>query len=317
MRWLRSLVMLAVVGGCLVGQGPAPAKKKVDLQGPGGRATADVHSEPRSREMFSACDGNSDDRLDLFEASEALEALGDPRDGKSFLRLDGDRDGFLAWPEFDQYFRKTVERGSTFRVQTCRRLVQQAPEQQPARAATPLQRFLKLYDGNGNGGLDPEEIDQLVAQLQLLPAIGSQLKALDLDNSGRIEESEFAPRFEEFATRLQPMRPALTLPFGGLPFGGPVKAGPPLPAPWASIDENGDSAIDLDELTGALRRLDSGLERWAKHLLQRLDRDKNGTLNADELSGGTSGPGGKTTAAAGRPMTDPLAGQTAAASRTR
>jgi len=308
MRWLPGIGMLAVVTGLLVGQATSiPAKKKTDLQGPSGRASADVHSEPRSREMFTACDGNSDDRLDLFEASEALEALGDPKDGKSFLRLDGDRDGFLAWPEFDLHFRSVVRRGSTFRVQTCRRLVQQAPEQQQPRAATPLQKFLKLYDGNANGGLDPDEIDKMVQALQLAPAIGSQLKALDLDNSGRIEETELAAKFEEFAPRLELLRSVLPFPLFGAP-----KAAVPMAAPWGSLDEDGDGAIGLDELTGALRRLDSGLERWAKHLLQRLDADKNGKLTPEELPGATTaGPGAKTAVAAVRPLPDPLAAETA------
>lgn len=288
MRWLHKIGPLAVLTGLLAGQAASvPAKKPPEAQGPGGRSSADAHTEPRSRELFTACDGNSDDRLDLFEACDALESLGDPKDSKPFLHLDRDRDGYLAWPEFDLHFKGVVKRGVTFRVRTCRRLVQQAPEQQQARAATPLQKFLKLYDGNGNGGLDPDEIDQLVKQLGLAPAIGTQIRSLDLDRSGGVEETELAPGFELLRSSLaistpDPAKPSTTVP--------PTA----LPSPWGSIDEDGDLAISLAELTAALRRLDPGLVRWAEHLLQRFDRDKNGKLSADELPGAPpSIPAGK------------------------
>jgi Ca2+-binding EF-hand superfamily protein len=293
MRWLPRIALLATMTTLLAAQTEPSPKKRPEAQGPG-RATADVYSEARSREMFTACDGNSDDRLDLFEACEAIESLGDPKDGKAFQRLDRDRDGFLAWPEFDQHFKSVAKAGGTFRVRTCRRLVQQAPEQQQARPATPMQKFLKLYDGNGNGGLDPDEIDQLVVQVGLPPAVGTQLRGLDLDNSGRVEETELAAGIE--------------LVRGSFPLlvAAANKPATTLPAPWGSIDENGDQEITLEELTAALRRLDPGLARWAEYLMRRFDHDKNGKLTADELPvAPTATPGTKT--AAGPARAQPLA----------
>jgi len=239
-----------------------------------GESSADVHSEARSREMFTSCDGDSDDRLDLFEACEALETLGDPRDSSAFQRLDRDRDGYLTWPEFDLHFRSIVQRGNTFRVKTCRRLVPQAPEQQQAVPLTPMQRFVQTYDKNGNGGLDPNEIDDLIKVIQLPPVIGTGMKALDMDFSGRVEESELAPFFDR-------LRGTIAIPGLELP-----KSATALPPAWAPIDANADGVIDIGELKNALRHLDPTLARWAELLLKQLDRDKNGTLDAAELPGG-------------------------------
>ena len=274
----------------LAAQAQPTTRKTQDEQGASDRATADVHSEARSREMFTACDANSDDRLDLFEACEAIESFGDPKDTKAFTRLDRDRDGFLGWTEFDLHFKSVAKGGQTFRVRTCRRLVQQAPEQQPARPATPMQKFLKLYDGNGNGGLDPDELDQLVVQLGLAPALAKQLRGLDLDNSGRVEETELAVGLELVRGSFPLLVVAAT------------KPATTLPAPWGAIDENGDLVVTLDELTAALRRLDPALARWAEYLLQRFDRDKNGKLTADEVPGApTATPGSKTATGTSRP----------------
>jgi Ca2+-binding EF-hand superfamily protein len=269
--------LLAAVPSSLPGQQPTNPAPTVQAPDPRSSSSADTHTDARSREMFTACDGDSDDRLDLFEASEALETLGDPKDGTGFRRLDRDRDGFLTWPEFDQHFRSVVQRGATFRVRTCRRLVTQAPEQLQPQAATPLQRFLKLYDQNGNGGLDPAEVDLLVQKAGLLPVVGTQLKALDLDKSGRVEETELAPFFES-------VRGSLSLP--GLEPDRPTS---PLPPAWAATDANGDGLVDLAELRRALQRIDPGLARWAERLLQRLDRDRSGKLGPDELPDAATG----------------------------
>lgn len=279
MRCWLPLGLLFAMPSPLCGQAPPTSPPPTPAgQDPASRgaSSADTHTDARSREMFTACDGDSDDRLDLFEACEALETLGDPKDGAGFRRLDQDRDGFVTWPEFDQHFRSVVQRGATFRVRTCRRLVTQAPEQLQPQTATPIQRFLKLYDQNGNGGLDPAEIDLLVQKAGLLPVVGTQLKALDLDKSGRVEETELAPFFES-------VRGSLALP--GLEAEKPTS---PLPPQWATIDANGDGLIDAEELRRALQRLDPDLARWAERLLQRLDRDRSGKLGPDELPGGAA-----------------------------
>lgn len=280
MRRSRVLCTLLSIAAAAVSQQPVPGPVQPPpppIQGSSGRSSADVYTEPRSREMFTACDADSDDRLDLFEACEALETLGDPKDSSPFQRLDKNRDGYLGWPEFDQFFRTVVQRGGTFRVRTCRRLLpQSAPQRQPS---TPLQHFLQNLDQNRNGGLDPQEIDQLVRDAGLPPSLGIEMKALDLDQSGRVEETELAPMFEKLRTRLP------------LPGTTPAKPTSPLPPEWAVADDNGDGAIDLEELTRALRRLDPSLARWARNLMQPLDADRNGRLAPTELpSGRTTSP---------------------------
>lgn len=283
MRRSRVLCTLLSIAAAAVSQQPVPGPVQppptAPVQGSSGRSSADVHTESRSRELFQSCDADSDDRLDLFEACEALETLGDPRDSSPFQRLDKDRDGYLGWPEFDQFFRTVVQRGGTFRVRTCRRLVAPTTGRQSLLPATPLQQFLQNLDQNHNEGLDPQEIDQLVRDAGLPPSLGIEMKALDLDQSGRIEETELAPMFEKLRTRLP------------LPGTTPAKPASPLPPEWAVADDNGDGAIDLEELTRALRRLDPTLARWARQLLQPLDADRNGRLTPGELPGvGTRPP---------------------------
>lgn len=260
---------------------PAPTPATTPTPTAPGQSSADVHSEARSRELFTACDGDGDDRLDLFEASDAFENLGDPRDPTGFRRLDTDRDGYVTWPEFDAWFRSVVRHGATFRVRTCRSLVQQAPELQRAQAPTPLQRFLQLYDENRNGGLDPEEIDRLVKQQGLPPTTAAQLRALDLDHSGRVEETELAPFFERLRTAL-PLS-------GAIRATDTTKSPAGLPPQWAALDLDGDGRIDVGDLANALRRIDPDLARWAPQLLRACDKNHDGTLGPDELPGPKAG----------------------------
>jgi len=268
------LIVAASLCVAIAAQDPQPeAEPEPEPVGKVGRTSLDVHTEQTSRELFSACDRDSDDRLDLFEACDALENLGDPKDSRSFLALDRDRDGFLQWPEFDEHYRSSIQRGGTFRVRTCRRFVKQLPELQQAKTATPLDVFIQLNDTNENGGLDPEEIQKIVRDLGLLPVLETQLKRLDLDQSGLIEPAELAPWFEQ-------IRSVVSLP-GVSEL--PTPSG--MPSPWGEIDSNGDSAIDIEELTQALRRLDPGLARWATVVMKKLDTDGDHKLTDRELPG--------------------------------
>ncbi|HZN39438.1 MAG TPA: hypothetical protein VFD82_11590 [Planctomycetota bacterium] len=231
-------------------------------------ATAETYTESKSRSLFTSCDANSDDRLDFFEASAAFDWLRGKKDHAGFARLDQDRDGYVGWPEFDRQFQATVKRGAPFRVDPCRRLVEQAPEQQKATAPTPLQVFLQLLDANRNGGLDPAEIDQLARIGLVNPQAIQQLRSLDLDRTGRVEEPELAPWFKQH--KVQTLLPP------GLLAGAE--------APAVVGDENGDSTIDEPELTHMLQRLDPSLGRWAATLMQRLDRNQDKRLDRQELS---------------------------------
>jgi Ca2+-binding EF-hand superfamily protein len=268
---------------CAVALAPAPAQvppragaptapeARRDPAAPSGERSVAVYHEATSRELFFACDSDSDDRLDLFEACEAMETLGDPRDPTLFRRLDRDRDGFVSWPEFDQHYRQVVQRGGVLRVRPCRRLATDALELRTAAAATPIQKFLQLHDRNGDGGLDADEIDRFVRQTQLPNSTAAQLKALDLDRSGRVDESELAPYFDALRASLPGTAPQ------------PKGPGKGLPPQYAELDANGDGTLDRDELAAALRRLDPALDPWAPAVFAALDRDRNGRLDAAEL----------------------------------
>lgn len=229
-------------------------------------------SETTSRDLFAGCDADADDRLDLFEACDALESLQDPKNREAFQRLDTDRDGYLSWPEFDQHYWSVVQLGNTFHVRPCRSQIEQAPEQKEARAATALQRFLGLHDANGNGTLEPGEVDALIARTKVPPNVAAQLRGADRDQSGAIDESELAPWFETLRGHVPEASAPAAAPQGGA-----------LLPPWNDNDADRNGKIDAKELAAALRRLDPSLARWAEHLLRLLDRNKDGVLDADEL----------------------------------
>jgi len=244
--------------------GPLPAPRP-------SRTAVRTWSESVSRDLFSGCDSDADDRLDLFEASDALDTVQDPKNSEAFARLDLDRDGFLSWPEFDQHFWSAIQTGTTFHVRPARQHTDQAPEQREARAATNLQRFLANHDENGDGALDPTEVEHMVVRTELPPSISSKLRGLDRDGTGRIEEAELAPWFETLRGRVPEATPA------------PVPRGGALLPPWHENDADQNGKIDGKELAATLRRLDPMLARWAAALLKILDRDNDGVLTADEL----------------------------------
>jgi hypothetical protein len=57
-----------------------------------------------------------------------------------------------------------------------------------------------------------------------------------------------------------------------------------LPAPWHTVDQDQNLQLDAVEFTAALRRLDPQLERWAEPLWRALDADRDGVLQASELT---------------------------------
>jgi Ca2+-binding EF-hand superfamily protein len=274
MRPPRRVVLSLLVCGLWVGatasaqstaapQDPNQAKTKPGTE----RTFRGSCSTSLSRDLFHAADLDGDDRLDVFEAHDALESMRDLRDHDGFARLDRDRDGFVSWPEFDQCLQKSLQGGGTFKIHLVRKLTAVAPE---ARPATPLQKFLQLHDSNGNGELDPAEVDKFLRESDLSPTLGAQLKTLDHDRSGRIEEAELAPWFEQLPGR-GPTEPV-----------GPAS---PLPPPWSTADQNRDGVLDADEWKALLRRLDPTLDRVADSLRERLDLSRDGKLQADELPG--------------------------------
>mgnify|MGYP000867997825 CR=1 FL=1 len=203
--------------------GPAPAKARATPlpgqpqearpQAPPERIYRGPYDATTSRDLFSACDRDADDRLDVLEAGDALDGLRDAKDHDGFARYDSDRDGFVSWPEFDAVFRQSLLQKGMVRVRPCR------PVRSDSRGNGELQQFLRLHDGNGDSALDPAEIERLVRLGILAPALTSRLRTLDHDGSGRLEETELAPWFEQ-------------LPRAARPAGERPGAGSLLPAPW-------------------------------------------------------------------------------------
>jgi len=282
---LPHLVLLCLATASLCGQ-----QRSQEVR-PGERTTIDSYSESRSRELFRACDADGDDRLDVFEATETIEGLGEVKEAAAFRRIDNDRDGYITWPEFDQHYRSVLQTGRALRLRPARRLpavtapstntAVQKPQSQPA-----VLRFLQLYDRNQDGGLDPAEVEAWVKQVELKPQLASQLRALDADRSGKLEATELELFFRN--TGIESLLPGMPVTAGPLPLPGlPLTAGAapaaPLPAPWNSTDLDQDGQLDRSELAHWLRQLDTGLVRWAGPILDRLDNNRDSKLQAAEL----------------------------------
>jgi Ca2+-binding EF-hand superfamily protein len=222
-------------------------------------------STDQSLALFELCDRDGDERLDLFEARAAIEIVDTQQ---AFRRLDRDRDGFVDWPEFDRFYHELVRSGGTLHLRPFR------AETQPAGIAprTPARQVIDLFDIDHSGALEPSELDTMLREFQLPPAVAPQLRGLDRDHDGKIDEAELAP----IVAKLK-----LGSLFGAYILG---KSGPStLPAPWNAIDGNGDGKIDATEFEQGLRRLDPMLGRWASAILKAADRDADGCLARDEL----------------------------------
>lgn len=225
-------------------------------------------SEAASRDLFTMCDADGDDRLDMLEAGQALDALRTPRDVEGFAALDRDRDGYVSWPEFDACLQQTLQRGATFRVRPLRPAAPPTTAPQPA---TPVQKFIQAYDSNQNGSLDKPEVDEYLRKNRLSRDVGAQLWILDLDHNGRLDEAELAPWLDKILAFLGPPAAAANA--------------SQLPAPWAAADRDHSQTLDANELATALRRLDPSLAVWAAELLRALDRNHDGVLQPEELPG--------------------------------
>jgi Ca2+-binding EF-hand superfamily protein len=196
---LLLLLSTATAAQEATGQGTdSPAKTT-----PPGRLAIKDYSVAESRRLFAGCDANSDDRLDLFEASAAVETLGQPRDRDAFRRFDKDRDGYLTFPEFDTHFREVVQHGDPLRLRTCREM---PPVQIGVREAarSPAQHLLDLFDRDGSNDLRDAELDALLGALKLPPVFGAVLRSLDKDASGGVDERELTTVLQSIPGGLPP-----------------------------------------------------------------------------------------------------------------
>jgi len=263
-----SLLICALATSTLAQQPPV-----VDAT-PADRVAADNYTTAESLRLFAACDRDADDRLDLFEAAAAFDAIGDPPDLERFRRLDLDRDGFISWIEFDQWFRDTVRHGQPLRVHPARPLANDRTGTAPMSTE---QQLLQLFDTDGSGDLSMTEMGALLKAANLPPSLLSRVKALDRDGSGSFSMAELLPVL------------------AGVPIPGlTTKVAPAdatlLPAPFGSWDKNRDGAIDEAELAAALRSIDPQLARWAPAILRQADRNHDGRLVTEELNVPTSAP---------------------------
>jgi Ca2+-binding EF-hand superfamily protein len=224
-----------------------------------------------SRELFWACDANSDDRLDLFEARDALQEIGDPSSPGWFRRLDTDRNGYVEWPEFDAFYSGIIKGGNPLPLCLAR------PRPAAADSATttgstarsPAERTIDLFDSNQDGGLDLGEASALLEQLGMSPAFATMLMNLDANRDSTLQADELAPAMTQFNLQL----------FNSTPNPAAVE----MSAEWAAMDADGSGAIERLELAAALRRIDPELERWSAGILQGADKDRSQSLTAPEL----------------------------------
>jgi Ca2+-binding EF-hand superfamily protein len=248
-------------------QAPPPAARPAAPE----RTVLHDYSEPQSRALFTACDEDGDDRLDVFETRAALADLGDTDKPAWFRRHDSDRDGFLDWPEFDRFYGDLVRGGGTLTVRLAQPLPTAPKPVTPAAAAAP--NATDLFDTNRDGVLDQREAESMLRELNVPPSLVAMLRLLDVDRDGRYTEAELAPALQN-------------LNLGPFAKGTPAKPAtpaPPLPPAWAALDRDRTQTIDLRELSAALRRVDPQLDRWAGKVHAGSDKNNDGQLRVNEL----------------------------------
>ncbi|MFN7670102.1 MAG: hypothetical protein ACK5S5_06620 [Planctomycetota bacterium] len=195
---LAALTVLVVLGAARLAPAqttPAPAPrggKPAAPRPPEQRTVRGDCSEAQSRNLFAGCDTDGDDRLDVFEASGAIEALRGLRDLDGFARFDVDRDGFIGWQEFDRVLRATLDSGLPFRVTVLRPAAPATPE---VRSLAAPQALLLEHDADRDGALDAVELGGALRRLDARCALWSAelLRALDQDRDGKLQATELAP----------------------------------------------------------------------------------------------------------------------------
>ncbi len=272
------------VGHGLGAQEPAPAEPRVARAGAPAkvpavapRAVLENYSAAASRAAFAACDANGDDRLSVLEVERTIENLGGQRLVESFRRLDGSRDGYLDWREFDRAFQEATRQGGSLRLVPARplTLVPEVVPVSPARREA--EQLLTTLDGDGSGSVDAAELKTLLDRHGLAVAPDAVLTALDRDADRVLSLAEI--------TELCRLMPGIAT-----TRTTDLSAHVALPERFRACDRNLDGTLDRDELVRALRRLDSGLARWAAKILADADRNANQSLSPTEVQPGVAEP---------------------------
>lgn len=188
LRVLPSLVVLCAVATAQTTPPPAGGKPTSPRQ-PEQRAVRGDCSEAQSRTLFTGCDADGDDRLDVFEAGFAIELVRGVRDVDGFARFDADRDGFVTWREFDRVLHATLDAGATFRVKVARPAAPATPEAKPI--ADP-KLLLREHDANRDGALDAAELGAALRRVdaRLATWAAEILQAHDVNRDGKLQQGE-------------------------------------------------------------------------------------------------------------------------------
>lgn len=196
---LRLLPLLVVLSAAAAAQTtPPPAGgKPTPPREPEQRAVRGDCSEAQSRSLFTGCDADGDDRLDVFEAGAAIELVRGVRDVDGFARFDTDRDGFVTWREFDRVLHATLDAGATFRVKPARPAAPTTPDVKPTSDPKAL---LREHDADRDGALDATELGAALRRVdaRLATWAAEILRAHDVNRDGKLQPAElqrlpFAP----------------------------------------------------------------------------------------------------------------------------
>ncbi len=246
---------------------PAPqpaAETKTKLE----RVTVRDYDEQRSVAYFAACDSNSDDRLDVFEARSAFSSVGDPQDIRWYRRLDQDRDGFLDWPEFDRYYRDLTQNGAALHLTLARALAPSVAVTAPL-AGSDLRETIRVYDKDQDRQLDRAEASGALRALGAPQGALALLQLVDSNRDGRFSEAELAPHWDGLR--------------GKSILAQHIDKPDEKHAALAALDLDASGGVSVAELARALRRIDPQLARWATQIHEGADADKDGALRGEEV----------------------------------
>lgn len=266
---LSSLALTVALGAAM----PAPGTAQPTT---GGRWIAfDNYDERRSRAAFKACDQDGDDRLNVVEARLCLAGIGTAEDLSGFQAFDLNRDGFLHWSEFDQRFKLTTKRGSTFRFLPARPFSDPSAGTRAKGKQIPKeQHAAELVVAMANVDDDPHinraEFIGLLKALGQPASLASSFDAVDLDKSGSLSKAEFVPVLS------------------AVPFLAQLV----LAQSSKTEDRTGPA-----NLSRRLAGLHPSLQRWHQVVFRDADRNRNGMLEKNEL---------KTSAAPPQPARKPV-----------